>query len=73
MGIFGWSFINCVNMKRHNPFIDGNGGYKSTLMFLFICWPLIYLMTGIVIFRQKYDLSGYCNEDQIDSLDNQEA
>jgi len=59
LSIYGWMFINLVNMERKNPFTSGNMHYRDFKIMLMVA-PIIFLMSGLVVFRQANDLSGYC-------------
>ena len=60
LSIYGWMFINVVNCQRKNPFTSGNGHYKD-FKILLVMIPILFLMSGLVVFRQANDLSGYCD------------
>ena len=64
MWAYGYAFVEIVNLmnERKNPFISRYGNYKDfkrtfafALLFFFLC--------GVVILRDKKDLSGYCKMD----------
>ena len=59
----GWAFINLVQAKpqRWDPFTSGNEDYRSFKKLL-IFIPIFFLISGVVVFRSRYDLDGYCTE-----------
>lgn len=59
LSIYGWVFINIVNIRRKNPFTSGNNTYKDFKTML-ICVPIIFILSGVIMFRQTHDLSAYC-------------
>ena len=60
LAVYGWAFINLVNCQRKNPFTSGNAHYKDIKIMLLVA-PLIFFISGLVVFRQANDLSGYCD------------
>ena len=58
--VFGWTFVNVVTLKRSDPFTSGNNTYKDIKTMLTFA-PIIFLLSGLIVFRQPHDLSGYCN------------
>jgi len=61
LSVYGWAFINLINCQRKNPFTSGNNTYKDIKILLIVA-PIIFLLSGVVIFRQANDLSGYCGQ-----------
>jgi hypothetical protein len=59
MSILGWAMINMVNCERKNPFTSGNDNYRSFKQLLMVV-PVIFALSVINIWRQRYDLNGYC-------------
>jgi len=68
LSAYGWGFINIVNMRRKNPFWSGNDSYEDFKM-LMIVTPIIFMLSGILVFRQKHDLSSYCTSSSINHFD----
>ena len=68
--IIGWTFINLFNCSRSNPFTSGNGGYKDFKKLLLFT-PVFFLLSGLVIYRSRHSLSGYCSKGQREILLNQ--
>ena len=60
LNIIGWSFINLINCSRPNPFTSGNGGYKDFKKLLLFT-PIFFLVSGLVVYRSRHSLDGYCN------------
>ena len=67
MWVVGFTFIEVVNLqnKRGNPFLGADGTY-GTIKKAIIFSVLFFFLSGIVVLRQKEDLSNYCKE--LDSL-----
>ena len=68
MNVIGWAFVNLVNCRppveevpRRDPFTSGNFDHRSFKKFL-IGIPIFFLISGIVVFRSRYDLDGYCTD-----------
>ena len=61
LNIIGWSFINLINCSRSNPFTSGNSSYKDFKKLL-IFTPIFFLTSGLVVFRSRNSLSGYCEK-----------
>ena len=63
LNILGWAFINVINCRpqRMDPFTSGNEDYRSFYKFL-IFSPIFFMMSGIVIFKSRHDLDGWCKE-----------
>ena len=64
MWALGFTFINIVGMRNRgpDPFCDGHqshASFKATLLFSII----FFFISGLVVLRQRYDLTEYCNKD----------
>ena len=59
LAVYGWAFINLVNMQRKDPFISGNYAHYLDIKQMLLVAPIIFFFSGVVIFRQANDLAGY--------------
>ena len=59
LAVYGWTFISLFNCFRTNPVSSGNHSFKDFALFLPLS-ILVFFMSGIIVWRQKNDLSGYC-------------
>jgi len=61
MLMMGFTFINLVNLRneRSNPFKGSDGTY-SDFKITFLISLVLFISSSIVILRQTYDLSSYC-------------
>ena len=62
LSVLGWIFVNVITMKRLDPFTSGNYTYKDFKIML-VCAPIIFMLSGVIVFRQKHNMNGYCNKD----------
>jgi len=62
--IFGFSFINIVNLKnkRENPLIGPNG-YSDTKKVIYFGF-IIFFLSGNFLLLGKYDFEGFCKGDK---------
>lgn len=42
----GWAFVNCVTLKRTDPFTSGNGSHAAFKKMLMIT-PIVFLVSTI--------------------------
>ena len=65
----GFTFINVVNLQneRHNPFKGSDGTYADFKIALVVS-VVLFFASSIVVLRQNYDLSSYCNSNHVHEM-----
>jgi hypothetical protein len=63
MLITGFMFINIVNLKnvRKNPFAGPRKNFYDIKFTIFLCF-FVFIFSGVVVLRQKHDLSSFCDK-----------
>jgi len=60
LNALGFVYVNLVNLGNDRPFMSRHNTYYD-IAYLIYMSVIIYFIGGIVTFRSKYALSGYCD------------